>query len=77
VGTERSQDVVVVVAPRARSRNHRAVDAVVVKGCDQILVGEAVFRRVARIVDQRHIGGEDMHVGIDLETVRHGNSVSA
>ena len=70
---QRRQDVVVVVAPRACRRDHRALDAVLVERRDQLLVGEAVFRRVARIVDQRHVGGEDMHMGVDLEAVGHGD----
>ena len=40
----------------------------------QLLMGEAVCRRMARIVDQRHVRGEDMHMGVDLETGGHGNS---
>ena len=63
--------VVVVVAPRACRRDHGALDAVLVQRRDQLSVGEAVGRRVARIVDQRHVGGEDMHVRVDLQCVGH------
>ena len=68
---QRGEGVVVVVAPRACRRDHRALDAMLVERRDQLLVGEAVFRRVARIVDQRHVGGEDMHMGVDLRAVGH------
>ena len=74
VGAQRRQHVVVVVAPGARGRDHRAVDAVGVERLDQFLMGEAIGRRVARIVDQRHVRGEDMHMGVDLERVGHAAS---
>jgi hypothetical protein len=70
----RRQHVVVIVAPGACRRDHRAVDAVRVERCDQLLMGEAVGGRMARIVDQRHVGREDMHMGIDLEGVGHAAS---
>jgi hypothetical protein len=75
MGAKCRQDVVVIIPPRTRGRDHRAVDAVLVERRDQLVVGEAVFWRVARIVDQRHVGGEDMHMGVDLETVGHRDSV--
>src|SRR5205814_2342396 len=50
---------VVVVAPRACRGDHCALDAMLVERCDQLLVAEVVFRRVTRVVDQRHVGGED------------------
>jgi hypothetical protein len=71
MGAQRRERVVVVVAPRACRGDDRAPDAVGVHGGDQLLVGEAIVRRVARIVDQRHVGGEDMHVGVDLQRFWH------
>src|SRR5262245_7374522 len=71
---QRRPGVVVVVAPRACCGDDSAVDTIGIERRDQRFMGETVFRRVARIVDQRHVRGEDMHMGVDLQTVGHGHA---
>jgi hypothetical protein len=52
-------------------RDHRALDAVSIERRHQLLVREAVGRRMPRIVDERHAGGEDMNVRVDFQIIRH------
>ena len=68
---QRRERVVVVVAPRARRRDHAELDAVRIHGGDQLLHREAVGRRMPRIVDERHVLREDMHVRVDQGCFRH------
>ena len=68
---QRGDGVVVVVAPGARRRDDGELDAMRIHGGDQLLDREVVGRGVPRIVDERHVAREDMHVRIDQAVSRH------